>query len=80
MTDFAAHATAVQGAVAAPATPVGPGLIGFLVVAAIGVALYFLVKSMNKQMSKIEVPYEADLDKADRADTTGTEPRANGSR
>ncbi|MET8141854.1 hypothetical protein ABZU32_16230 [Sphaerisporangium sp. NPDC005288] len=77
MTDIAAHAAAAQGA--AP-PPVGPGLIGFLVVAAIGVALYFLVKSMNKQISKIEVPRQADLDKADRAETTETEPRPNGSR
>jgi uncharacterized protein (DUF58 family) len=55
-----AAATALGTAAAAPA-PVGPGLVGFLVVAAIGVALYFLVKSMNRQISKIEVPREADL-------------------
>ncbi|MDH2428815.1 hypothetical protein [Sphaerisporangium sp. TRM90804] len=55
------NVTAVY-ALAAPATPVGPGILGFLVVAAIGVALYFLVKSMNKQISKIEVPYEGEPD------------------
>ncbi|MFI6817385.1 hypothetical protein ACIBG7_33655 [Nonomuraea sp. NPDC050328] len=44
-------------------SPYGPGVIAFLVVALIGVALYFLIKSMNKQMAKIEVPREADLDK-----------------
>lgn len=33
---------------------VSPGLLGFLVVAAIGFALYFLVKSMNRQISKID--------------------------
>ncbi|WP_067135407.1 hypothetical protein [Microtetraspora malaysiensis] len=37
---------------------IGPGLIGFIVVAAIGFALFFLIKSMNRQMGKIEVPYE----------------------
>ncbi|MFG1703890.1 hypothetical protein ACFLIM_11925 [Nonomuraea sp. M3C6] len=37
---------------------VSPGLLGFVVVALIGVALYFLIKSMNKQMSKIQVPRE----------------------
>jgi hypothetical protein len=38
----------------------GPGLLGFLVVAAIGGALFFLIKSMNRQISKIEVPSEDD--------------------
>lgn len=42
---------------------VSPGLLGFVVVALIGLALYVLIKSMNKQMSKIDVPREADLDK-----------------
>ncbi|WP_084957200.1 hypothetical protein [Thermoactinospora rubra] len=46
---------------------VGPGLLGFVVVALIGVALYFLIKSMNKQMARIEVPHEADLAKAEEA-------------
>jgi hypothetical protein len=32
---------------------VEPGLLGFLVVAAIGVALVFLLRSMNKQFKKI---------------------------
>jgi large-conductance mechanosensitive channel len=40
---------------------VTPGLLGFLIVAALGFALYLLIKSMNKQISKIEVPREADL-------------------
>ncbi|MDR8409985.1 hypothetical protein [Nonomuraea sp. 3-1Str] len=39
---------------------VSPGLLGFTVVALIGVALYILIKSMNKQMSKIKVPHEGD--------------------
>ena len=30
-----------------------PGLLGFLVVAALGVALVFLLRSMNKQFQKI---------------------------
>ena len=33
---------------------VGPGAIAFLVVAAMGVALFFLLRSMNKQFRKIE--------------------------
>ena len=32
---------------------VEPGLLGFLVVAALGVALVFLLRSMNKQFKKI---------------------------
>ena len=32
---------------------VEPGLLGFLVVAALGVALVFLLRSMNKQFRKI---------------------------
>jgi hypothetical protein len=48
-------------AIAAAPPNIGPGLLGFLVVAAIGFALFFLIKSMNKQISKIEVPHERDL-------------------
>ena len=33
---------------------VAPGVLGFLVVAAMGVALVFLLRSMNKQFRKIE--------------------------
>ncbi|MFC4058397.1 hypothetical protein ACFOWE_08830 [Planomonospora corallina] len=38
---------------------VTPGLLGFLVVAAIGFALFLLVKSMRKQISKIDLPDES---------------------
>ncbi|MFI6500489.1 hypothetical protein [Nonomuraea typhae] len=40
---------------------VSPGLLGFLVVAAIGAALFFLIKSMNKQMGKISIPRDGDV-------------------
>jgi hypothetical protein len=33
---------------------VTPGILGFLVVAALGVATWFLIKSMNKQLKKID--------------------------
>ncbi|SEU28297.1 hypothetical protein SAMN05421811_109162 [Nonomuraea wenchangensis] len=42
-----------------------PGLLGFVVVALIGFALYFLIKNMNKQMAKIEVPRAGDTDDTD---------------
>jgi hypothetical protein len=35
------------------AAQVTPGLLGFLVVAGMGVAVYFLFRSMNKQLKKI---------------------------
>ena len=47
---------------------VEPGLLGFLVVAALGVALVFILRSMNKQFKKIgprpEDPMPADDDEA----------------
>ncbi|WP_030910924.1 hypothetical protein [Streptosporangium amethystogenes] len=49
---------------------VNPGLVGFLIVAAMGFALYLLVKSMNRRISKIEVPSEAELRK--QRNTAGT--------
>ncbi len=39
-----------------------PGLLGFLVVAGLGFALYFLVKNMNKQMAKIDLPHAGEAD------------------
>jgi hypothetical protein len=42
-------------AASAPASDdVTPGVLGFLVVAAMGVALVFLLRSMNKQFRKID--------------------------
>jgi hypothetical protein len=38
---------------------VEPGVLGFLVVAAMGVALVFLLRSMNKQFRKIDPGPEA---------------------
>jgi len=37
-----------------------PGLLGFLVVAGIGVALVFLLRSMNKQFRKLPPPEDPD--------------------
>jgi hypothetical protein len=38
---------------ASTASQVEPGLLGFLIVAGIGLALLFLLRSMNKQLRKI---------------------------
>jgi hypothetical protein len=39
---------------------VEPGLLGFLVVAGIGIALVFLLRSMNKQFKKLPPPPDPD--------------------
>jgi hypothetical protein len=50
-----ATASSAAGSPASNTTPndVQAGVLGFLVVAAIGVALVFLLRSMNKQFKKI---------------------------
>ncbi|MFN8126223.1 MAG: hypothetical protein U0R64_06930 [Candidatus Nanopelagicales bacterium] len=35
---------------------VGPGLVGFILFVALGVATYFLWRSMNKQLDRIDIP------------------------
>ena len=64
---------------------VEPGLLGFLVVAALGVALVFILRSMNKQFKKIgprpEDPEdvaadESDLDGAMSAEAAAADPAA----
>jgi hypothetical protein len=37
---------------------VNPGVLGFLVVAALGVATWLLIRSMNRQMRRIDLPDE----------------------
>jgi large-conductance mechanosensitive channel len=44
---------------------VTPGVLGFLIVVALGVALFLLVRSMNKQIRKIEAPSEEELKQAE---------------
>ena len=62
-------------------TNVEPGLLGFLVVAALGVALFFLLRSMNKQFKKIgprsEDPSPADDDEAEPDDAFDASTTAN---
>jgi hypothetical protein len=50
----AAHS--VLAASQATNNEVTPGVLGFLVVAGMGVALYFLLKSMSKQLRKLPPP------------------------
>ena len=37
---------------------VSPGVIGFVVVASLGVATWLLIRSMNRQIKKIDLPDE----------------------
>ena len=51
---------------------VEPGLLGFLVVAALGVALVFILRSMNKQFKKIGPrPEDVEDMAADEAEPDG---------
>jgi hypothetical protein len=49
---------------------VNPGLLGFVVVALLGVATWLLVRSMNRQIRKIDLP--------DDRDDPGDEPTGEG--
>jgi hypothetical protein len=53
---------------------VAPGVLGFLVVVAMGVALVFLLRSMNKQLRKIE-PEPGDGQDADNPKTPAETPK-----
>ncbi len=56
-------ALAAAAASSAASNDVEPGVLGFLVVAGIGVVLVFLLRSMNKQFRKIEAhPLETDAE------------------
>ena len=58
------------------ASQVYPGLVGFLVVAGMGLALYFLFRSMNKQFHKITpVPPGADGDHAEELKASSEPPK-----
>ena len=54
---------------------VAPGVLGFLVVAAMGVALVFLLRSMNKQFQKITPPPGAGDGDSQDAETPAETPK-----
>jgi hypothetical protein len=56
---------------------VEPGLLGFLVVAALGLALVFLLRSMNKQLKKIGPKPGSPEDFAAGAEAEGASEAAN---
>ena len=55
----------------APESAVGPGLVGFLVVVALGLALVFLYRSLRKQLRRIDFDADATSD-ADRMRPDGS--------
>jgi hypothetical protein len=69
---------AALAAAASSSNDVEPGVLGFLVVAAIGVALVFLLRSMNKQFRKITPGPDADPADSDSAagERAGDEAKA----
>jgi hypothetical protein len=58
---------ALAAAAASSSNDVEPGVLGFLVVAAMGVALVFLLRSMNKQFRKITPEPDAPEDEQAKA-------------
>ncbi|GAA4608525.1 hypothetical protein GCM10023195_33490 [Actinoallomurus liliacearum] len=44
---------------------VTPGVVAFFIVAALGVTLFFLIRSMNRHIRRIEAPSEDELRQAD---------------
>ncbi len=59
---------------ASVASQVEPGVLGFLVVAAIGVALFFLLRSMNKQLHKVSADRRYFSERTDASERTGACP------
>ncbi|GAA0680895.1 hypothetical protein GCM10010193_38240 [Kitasatospora atroaurantiaca] len=53
----------LAAALALDETKVTPGLLGFIVFAALGVATWFLVKSMNKQFKRVDFVEEPEAPK-----------------
>ncbi|WP_031083543.1 hypothetical protein [Streptomyces sp. NRRL WC-3549] len=55
---------------------VTPGVLGFLVFAALAVGVWFLMKSMNRHMGKVD--FEEAPEPAGRAEDTAVKARAAG--
>lgn len=47
---------------------VTPGLLGFVVVALLGVATYLLIRSMNRQIRRIDLPEKTEVADGEDAD------------
>jgi hypothetical protein len=56
------------------ASQVEPGVLGFLIVAGIGIVLVFLLRSMNKQLRKVGADRKYFAQQPDLPARPGTEP------
>jgi len=73
--------TILAGSVAAgsaASNQVMPGVLGFLVVAAMGVALFFLLRSLNKQLRKVTPPPGTGKTGAEKTDGQRVGPPSSG--
>lgn len=63
-------------AVAAVLDPnkVSPGLLGFIIVVIIGIAVWFLARSMAKQLRKLDADRADDAEQGDEAASQDTAP------
>ena len=79
-----AGAVLAHGAVLAagkvPVNNVTPGVLGFLVVAGMGIILYFLLRSMNRQLRKIPPPPPEDAGDDPAASRVNASPAPPGGR
>lgn len=57
---------------------VTPGLLGFVVIALLGLATYFLIRSMNRQMRRIDLPDEPQEEDGEGTNERPDRPRGNG--
>jgi len=57
---------------------VTPGLLGFVVIALLGLATYFLIRSMNRQMRRIDLPDEHREEGGEGTDGRTDRPEGNG--
>ena len=65
-----------NGLLAVDESKVTPGLLGFGVVALLGVATYLLIRSMNRQIKRIDLPDERDESGEDGKDGKDQSGRA----
>ena len=62
--------TALDVLLAVDKNEVNPGVLGFLVVALLGVALWLLIRSMHRQLGKVDFDEGGDVEES--AETDGS--------
>ena len=64
----AAFTSSAAAVLAVDDSAVSPGVLGFVVVALLGVATYLLIRSMNRQIKRIDLPGERTSEDAPEED------------